>query len=96
MLARRAGFVLIKHFLGDLQGVFNVLPVDILVGDKAHQLRSAVADPPGGKASKYTRSRLPVKLVYYQAYDTKSAAVKREAQIKRMTRKGKLELIYGG
>lgn len=46
-----------------------------------------------GKGAKYTRSRLPVKLVYQEHFDTKWEAMKREAQIKKMTRKKKLLLI---
>lgn len=46
-----------------------------------------------GKASKYTRARLPVKLVYFEKYDDKISAQKREYQIKQLTRKEKLQLI---
>jgi putative endonuclease len=46
-----------------------------------------------GKASKYTRVRLPVKLVYNEEFEDKSAALKREYQIKQLTRKKKEELI---
>ena len=45
-----------------------------------------------GKGSKYTNSRRPVKLVYKETCENKSAALKREAQIKRMSRKQKLNL----
>ena len=46
-----------------------------------------------GKGAKYTKTRLPVKLVYTECFDTKSQAMKREYQIKRLTRKQKLEII---
>ena len=46
-----------------------------------------------GKGSKYTRARLPVKVVYTEVYETPSEARSREAKIKRLTRKEKLELI---
>ncbi len=46
-----------------------------------------------GKGAKYTRSRLPVKLVYYEALPTKSDALKREAEIKKLPREKKLELV---
>ena len=46
-----------------------------------------------GKGAKYTRSRLPVKLVYQESFATKQEAMKREAQIKKLTRKKKLLLI---
>jgi putative endonuclease len=46
-----------------------------------------------GKASKYTRSRLPVKLVYSEPKRSKSAALKREAAIKRLRRPDKDRLL---
>ena len=38
-----------------------------------------------GKGAKYTRSRLPVELVYQEELPDKSAALRREAAIKKMT-----------
>ena len=46
-----------------------------------------------GKGAKYTRSRLPVELVYYEEYESKHEAMSREWYIKRMTREEKTELI---
>lgn len=46
-----------------------------------------------GKGAKYTKTRLPVELVYYEECDTKEIAMSREWHIKRMTRKQKLEMI---
>ena len=46
-----------------------------------------------GKASRYTRCRLPARLVYYECFATKSEAMKRERAIKRLTRSQKLALI---
>ena len=46
-----------------------------------------------GTASKYTRSRRPVEMVYIEEFETKSEAMKREAALKMMTREQKLELI---
>ena len=46
-----------------------------------------------GKASKYTRSRLPVKLVYFETFDTKHEAMSREARIKQLSRREKLALV---
>lgn len=45
-----------------------------------------------GHGSKYTRCRLPVRLVYLEKAGNRSSALKREAKIKRMTRIQKLEL----
>lgn len=46
-----------------------------------------------GKGAKYTKSRLPVMLVYTEEYATKSEALKRECAIKKLTREQKLALI---
>ena len=47
----------------------------------------------GNKASKYTRSRRPVRLVYFEEYQSKSAALKREHAIKKLPREKKVQLI---
>ncbi|MEA3328131.1 MAG: GIY-YIG nuclease family protein [Candidatus Omnitrophota bacterium] len=44
------------------------------------------------KGGAYTRARLPVKLIYKENLPSKSKALKREAQIKGLSRKKKLEL----
>jgi predicted GIY-YIG superfamily endonuclease len=46
-----------------------------------------------GKASRYTRSRLPVTLVYQEQQPTKSRALKREAEIKKLPRSHKDTLV---
>jgi predicted GIY-YIG superfamily endonuclease len=46
-----------------------------------------------GTASRYTRSRRPVRLVYQEPHPSQSLALKREAAIKAMTRLYKLALI---
>jgi len=46
-----------------------------------------------GKGAKYTRPRLPVVLVYYEAFATKEEAMRREAAIKKLSRKRKEELV---
>ncbi len=46
-----------------------------------------------GKGAKYTRARIPVTLKYYEEFETKKEAMKREYEIKKFTRKKKLELI---
>ena len=56
-------------------------------------LEKRLAAHNSGKASKYTRSRLPVKLVYYEVFDTKREAMSREARIKRLSRREKLALV---
>ena len=46
-----------------------------------------------GRGAKYTHSRLPVALVYFENYEDKSTALKREYQLKKIPRKTKLEMI---
>jgi len=46
-----------------------------------------------GKGAKYTRSRLPVELVYSEPAADRSQALRREAAIKRLTRREKLGLM---
>lgn len=45
------------------------------------------------KGAKYTRARRPVKLIYFEEFPTHSEACKREAQIKKMKRHEKEQLI---
>ncbi len=44
-------------------------------------------------SAKYTWSRRPFSLIYFESADSRSAAVLREIAIKKMPRKGKLQLI---
>ena len=46
-----------------------------------------------GNGAKYTRSRLPVEMVYCEECADKSYALKREHEIKKMSRAEKLQLI---
>lgn len=45
------------------------------------------------KGAKYTRARTPVRLVYLEEADTKQKAMRREAQIKSLSRQEKEQLI---
>jgi putative endonuclease len=49
----------------------------------------------GTTGAKYTRARRPVTLVFFEEYDSKVAAQKREYQIKHLRRAAKLALIAG-
>jgi putative endonuclease len=46
-----------------------------------------------GKGARYTRDRRPVRLVYVEERPDRSSAMRREFQIKRMSRKAKGKLI---
>ena len=45
-----------------------------------------------GKGAKYTKSRRPVELCYFETFETREEAMRREAAIKRMPRSQKLAL----
>lgn len=46
-----------------------------------------------GKGAKYTKTRGPVRLVYFETFSTKEEAMSREYHIKRMSRQEKIKLI---
>jgi len=46
-----------------------------------------------GKGAKYTKSRLPVELVYCETFETKEEAMKREAALKKLSKKTKELLV---
>lgn len=48
-----------------------------------------------GRGGKYTRSHLPVELAYSEEYVSREDAMRREWQIKQLTRTQKLKLIDG-
>ena len=58
-----------------------------------NNLEKRIADHNAGRGAKYTKSHLPVKLVYFETFDVKEEAMRREYQIKQMTRKQKEKLI---
>ncbi|MCD7867153.1 MAG: GIY-YIG nuclease family protein [Clostridiales bacterium] len=47
----------------------------------------------GREGAKYTKTRRPVRLVYYEGYRTKEEAMRREFAIKQLTRQEKLALL---
>lgn len=69
---------------------------DSLYTGYTKDLNERVGKHQAGKAAKYTRSRLPVRLIYHEELSGKSSAMKREIAIKRLTRVEKEELIGGG
>lgn len=64
-----------------------------LYGGYTTDLQKRLAAHNSGKGAKYTRSRLPVELVYWEECPTKEAAMSREWQLKHLPREKKLELI---
>ena len=58
-------------------------------------LEKRVAAHNAGKGAKYTRSRLPAALVYWEEYASEHEARSREWHLKRLSRVQKLALIGG-
>ena len=56
-------------------------------------LKRRLAAHNSGNGAKYTRSRRPVELVYFEEMEDKSSAMRREWQIKHISRAEKLQLI---
>ena len=59
-------------------------------------LAARLAEHQAGRGARYTRSRLPVRMVYSEEMPSASAARQREAAIKSMHRAQKLALIGSG
>lgn len=59
----------------------------------AKDIEQRIAKHNTGKGAKYTKVRRPVTLVYSEVFETKSAALKREYEIKTFSRQKKLQMI---
>ena len=60
-----------------------------------NDLKKRVEAHNSGKGAKYTKARRPVELAYYEEFETKEQAMKREYAIKQLGRKEKQKLIAG-
>lgn len=60
-----------------------------------NDLEARLAVHQAGRGGKYTRSHLPVALVYYESFSSPREAMSREWHIKRLSRQEKLALITG-
>ena len=58
-----------------------------------NNLEKRIKDHNDGNGAKYTKPRRPVELIYYEEFETKEEAMKREYAIKQMSRIQKLALI---
>ncbi|SFC20034.1 putative endonuclease [Halobiforma haloterrestris] len=56
-------------------------------------LERRVAEHDAGDGAKYTRGRTPVELVHHERYETRSAAMSREYEIKQLSRREKERLV---
>ncbi len=66
------------------RSLYTGIATDIVARLKKHQ---------AGKGAAYTRSHLPVRLVYIEGYYTQSEALKREAALKRLSKIQKQTLV---
>ena len=58
-----------------------------------NNLEKRIQDHNDGKGAKYTKSRRPVALEYYETFETKEEAMRREYAIKQLSRTKKFQLI---
>ena len=66
---------------------------DTLYTGITNDLENRIAAHNSGKGAKYTCGRIPAVLAYKEICNSKSDALKRESEIKKMKRKRKLKLI---
>lgn len=58
-----------------------------------NDLEKRICDHNAGKGAKYTKCRRPVELAYFESFQTKAEAMKREYAIKQLTREEKMNII---
>lgn len=61
-----------------------------------NDLQKRLASHQSGRGAKYTKARRPVELVYSERFATKEEAMRREWQIKQLTKAQKEELVRSG
>lgn len=66
---------------------------DSLYTGWTNDLKKRITSHNTGKGAKYTKARRPVELVYYEEFQTREEAMKREYAIKQLSRKEKEALI---
>ena len=66
---------------------------DSLYTGWTNDLKKRITSHNAGKGAKYTKARRPVELVYYDEFQTREEAMKREYAIKQLSRKEKEALI---
>ena len=66
---------------------------DSLYTGWTNDLKKRITSHNAGKGAKYPKARRPVELVYYEEFQTREEAMKREYAIKQLSRKEKEALI---
>ncbi len=67
---------------------------DTLYCGWTNDLEARLAAHNAGKGARYTGSRRPVRLVYYEISGSRKAAMRREAEIKKLSRREKENLVF--
>ncbi|MBP2025939.1 GIY-YIG nuclease family protein [Peptoniphilus stercorisuis] len=65
---------------------------DTLYTGYTNDLEKRIKTHNAKKGAKYTRGRTPVELLYFEEFEDKSSALKREIAIKKLSREKKLKL----
>ena len=60
-----------------------------------NDLKKRVKTHKAGKGGRYTHSQLPVELVYYETFETRTEAMRREVELKQLSKVEKEELVEG-
>jgi putative endonuclease len=68
---------------------------DTLYTGYTTDVQRRVREHDAGEGAKYTRGRTPVELVHVEAFDSRSAALSREHEIKQLSRTEKDDLVSG-
>lgn len=68
---------------------------DSLYTGIAKDVTARLATHNAGKGAKYTRARLPVRLVWSESAEDRSTATKREIALKKLDRRKKLAMVRG-
>ncbi len=69
---------------------------DTLYTGYTNNIEERIQTHNSGKGAKYTRGRIPVELQYYEEFDDKGQALKREHEIKKLNKADKVKLIKNG
>jgi len=83
----------VKHDFGPSVYIVECSDTTLYTGWTTNMEKRLQEHNEGKGGAKYTRGRRPVKLVYHEPCSTRSDALKREREIKQMSRAQKLLLI---
>ena len=87
---------LIRHRIGRMKKYYFYIAEcadDTLYSGQTNDLSKRLERHNSGKGAKYTAERKPIKLVYSEEFSTRGAAMQRETEVKKLSRKKKLELV---